>query len=120
MIPICLPCFAEYKQYAIKMEHRFDSESLNVKDGVQDGDHFKVKFHLNSQSKLITKTIFVVFGEFDWHVVVFHRYKIFNEQDGSKNSVWNHIGFVMIHFTENITDSYFFVMVMFCILSLFW
>ena len=87
------------------MECCFDSEGLNFKDGVQDGHHFKVKFHLQSQSKIITETILVVFGEFDWHVVVFQRNKIFNEQDGSNNRVWNHMGFVMMHFTENITDS---------------
>ena len=73
----------------------------------------KLNSTYTSQSKLITETILVVFGEFDWYVVVFQRNKIFNEQDGSNNRVWNHMGFVMMHFTENITDSKFFVMAMF-------
>ena len=38
----------------IKIEHWFDSEGRTIYDGVQDGRHFNAKFHLKSESQLIT------------------------------------------------------------------
>ena len=55
----------------------------------------------------------VVFGEFDWHVVVVFQCNIQDDvQNGSNNRVGNHMVYVMIHCTEKITAFYFFVMVM--------